>query len=523
LGQGPIWDISVAPHANYVAGGLVNANSGKSCAAAAEFSYAALDCHPYDKYPKGPGWCWCVGLKEKHLILMYDSMFREGAFKCIKDEVTKLPRAVRWDRANPSQLQAYDEAYREKWFNAPPLIPKRMIAHHSWADAGQGVPAITTLHTGKKIIWSSGLGVPEQGQPWTIVLFDEEVSNPLFYKEAHRGLTGGAGRKRRSHGLWSATAQVGSPELTDLVDKAERDPGSDLVRCIKFSLADMPYFSAADKELFKAGYNEDDVAIRFEGISMATWARIYPSYNPMGPHGVEPFDIPLDWCIWAVTDPGRTRCATIFDAIDPDQAFHTVYSGFEIRKGNGYIGDAHEWAKVMKAHETKMGRRFQGIIFDQQRGKQTLDSKYSQTVAEQYWDCLLQAGVVPVSSGNIKGMGGFWPGLNNVEARERALVNMMAIRGDGPFSGTAKFRVFRGAIPMLDKQIAQARTDPKNPEKRFESKQQPDDYMDVAEYLAAFNPQYSMPEAPAVTPVSRAVDDLKKKIKRTAHRAAVGY
>jgi hypothetical protein len=490
---------------------------GKSCCAAAEFSYAVLDCHPFDKYPKGPGLCWCAGLKEDHLILMYDSMFREGAFKLIKDEITKLPRAVRWDRNDPTNLQAYDEAYREKWFDAPPLIPPRMIAHHAWRDAGQGVPAVTTLRTGKKILWSSGLGVPQQGQRWSIVFFDEEITNEQFYKEAHRGLTGGAGMKRRSHGLWSATAQVGNPQITDLKDKAERDPESKLVRSFQFSLADMPYFNAEDKELFKAGYNEEDIAIRFDGISMATWGRVYPSYNPMGVHGVEPFDIPLDWCIWAVTDPGRTRCATIFNAVDPDQAFHTVYSGFEVRKG-----DAHEWARGMKAHETKMGRKFQGIVCDQQRGKQTLDSLYSQTVAEQYWTALLQADVVPTSRGNVKGMGGFFPGLNNVEARERALINMLAVRIDGPFMGTSKFRTVRGAVPLVDRQITQARTDPKNPEKRYENKQQPDDFMDAVEYLAAFNPPYYPPEVAPVNPVSAAVENFKRKMSRSAQREYAG-
>ena len=489
--------------------------AAKSCSACGESAYALLGCHPHGKYVKRNGLAWFVGLKEKHLILMYDNLFREGAFRVIRDEHTGLWRTMRWDRDNPTRLQAYDEAYREKSRPAPPFIPERMVLTESMADKAKGIPGVHVLHNGWKIIWSPGGGEPEQGQHWNLVWFDEEMTNPEFYKEAHRGLTKLAHETelQKPRGLWSATSQVSNPELAELREKADKDPDSKFVRRFTFLIRDNPYISEEDRATFKEGLSEDDVATRYEGIPASTYRRIYPSYNPMGPHGCEPFDIPLDWCVWAVTDPGRVRCATIFDAIDPDQAFHTVYAGFEIRHG-----DAHAWAKDMKDHETKMGRRFRGIIFDQQRGKQTQDSKYSQTVAEQYWDCLLQAGVTPETSGNVKGMGGFWPGLNNVEARERALINMLTIRIDGPFEGTPRIRVVRGAVPLLDKQIVQAHTDPKNPEKRYKDKSQPSDYVETDEYLAAFNPSYAPPEAPEVNPVSRAMADFKKKQNRTGRR-----
>lgn len=491
----------------------------KSVSCCGEVAYALTGCHPHGKYVKRDGLAWFVGLKEKHLILMYDNLFREGAFRVIRDEHTKLWRTMRWDRNEPTRLQEYDEAYREKSRPAPPFIPRRMVSVESMADKAKGVPGVHVLTNGWKIIWSPGGGEPEQGQHWHLVWFDEEMTNPEFYKEAHRGLTKLAHEteKQKPRGLWSATSQVSNPELAELREKADRDPESTFVRRFTFSIRDNPYISEADRQSFKEGLSEDDVATRYEGIPASTYRRIYPSYNPMGTHGVEPFDIPDDWCIWAVTDPGRIRCATIFDAIDPDQAFHTVYDGFEVKHG-----DAHEWARSMKAHETKMGRKFHGIIMDQQRGRQTLDSLYSQTVAEQYWTALLQAGVVPVSRGNVKGMGGFWPGLNNVEARERAMLNMLTVRIDGPFEGTSKFRVVRGAVPLLDKQFRQAHTDPKNPEKRYKDKSQPSDWIECGEYLAAFNPSYHLPEAAPVNVTSRALEDFKKKQKRAARRELIG-
>ena len=491
----------------------------KSVTGSGEAAYALLGCHPHGKYIKRDGLAWFVGLKEKHLILMYDNLFREGAFRVIRDEHTKLWRTMRWDRNDPTRLQAYDEAYREKSRPAPPFIPRRMIATESMSDRAKGIPGVHTLINGWKIIWSPGGGEPEQGQHWNLVWFDEEMTNPAFYKEAHRGLTKLAHETelQKPRALWSATSQVANPELAELRDKADKDPDSKFVRRFTFLISENPYVSEADRATFKEGLSDADIATRYEGIASSTYRRVYPNYNPMGVHGVEPFDIPADWCIWAVTDPGRVCCGTLFNAIDPDQAFHTVYSLLEVKHT-----DAHEWAKGMKAHETRMGRRFQGIIFDHMRGRQTLDSLYSKTVAEQYWIALLQAGVTPLSCGNVKGMGGFWPGMSNVEARERALLDMLAVRQDGPFEGTAKFRTFRGSVAKLDKQFTQAQTNPDDPEKRLKIKSIPSEFIECAEYLAAFGPTYHPPEKPSETPISRAVDDFKKKKHRAARRALAG-
>jgi hypothetical protein len=489
--------------------------AGKSVSCAAEAAYAVLGCHPHGKYVKKNGLAWFVGLKEKHLILMYDSLFREGAFRVIRDEHTKLWRTLRWDRSDPTRLAEYDEAYKEKSKAAPPFIPRRMIATESMSDKAKGIPGVHTLRNGWKIIWSPGGGEPEQGQHWNFFWFDEEMTNPEFWKEAHRGATKLAHETEltRPRGVWSATSQVSNPELAELRDKAEREPESRLVRRYTFLIKDNPYISEADRQSFKEGLSEHDVATRYEGIPASATRRVYPSYNPMGAHGVEPFDIPDDWCIWAVTDPGRVRCGTLFDAVDPDDAFQTVYSGFEVRQG-----DAHEWARGMKEHETKMGRKFQGIVFDHMRGRQTLDSLYSKTVAEQYWEALMKAGVTPVSRGNVKGMAGFLPGLSNVEARERAMINMLTVRSDGAFEGTSRFRVVRGAVPLLDKQFRQAISDPDNPEKRYKHKNVPTEWIECAEYLVAFDPKYSPPQKPPAESSAPAFDNFKAKKTRARRR-----
>jgi hypothetical protein len=91
-------------------------------------------------------------------------------------------------------------------------------------------------------------------------------------------------------------------------------------------------------------------------------------------------------------------------------------------------------------------------------------------------------------------MAGFFPGSNDVDAREKALQGMMAVRTDGPFIGTPKLQVMRGRMGELEKQIRRAHTDPKRPDKRYKDKSQPSDLIEDLEYAAAFDPRYYEPE-----------------------------
>ena len=478
----------------------------KSLSTAAEAARALTGTDPYNKYPKLKCKAWFVGLKLDHIASMYRTLFQPGAFKIIRDEHTKQWRSVRWDRNNPTRLQEYDDAYREKWRDAPPLIPARFIRGISWETTNE-VPRSIRLQ-GWDTLWSSALGKPAQGDHFNLVVFDEEMPNPEFYNEAHRGLTRlWETAAQRPKGIWSATSQVANPELAELREKAVNDPESDFVRAFTFLPADNPYLSPEARQELYDGFDEEQRLTRYFGIPAMSHRSVYPRFDPHGANGVEPFQIPAEWSIWGVLDPGRTHCGTIFIAIDPDQQYHTVYDGFDLRHA-----DADAWAEAVK--ERQHGTKFEGWICDQQRGKQRQDAEYSKTVAEQYWDALVRAAVQVRSTGPGFGMGGFFPGSNDVDAREKSLQSMMAVRGDGPFVGTAKWRVMRGVLPELEKQIRRAHTDPKNPEKRFKDKSQPSDLVEAAEYGAAFDPGYREPEAIAPVEELNVYDIWKSEVSR---------
>lgn len=160
---------------------------------------------------------------------------------------------------------------------------------------------------------------------------------------------------------------------------------------------------------------------------------------------------------------------------------------------------------------------FEGFIIDSHMGKQTPMTEFKTTVVEEYWKAFAAAGLRPRQLGPLSG---FFPGNSDVEARTRAFQNMMEPRKSGPFIGTAKYCLMCGAIPLLEQQIRQAQTDPKNAEKRFKDKRRPQDLLDPQEYCAGHDPGYFEPaEVPEAKPVN-AMDLFHKRqqINRLAER-----
>src|SRR5262249_18740540 len=126
--------------------------SGKSACAAVEVARAACGCDPFGKYPKVPMRIYCVGKDQKHIgQVMYPLLFKEGAFKIIKDKKTGRWRA--WTEKDP-----HKEAKP-----APPLIPQRYIAEIAWENKKESVPSVVTLKNGTVMCFFSSNGKPPQG------------------------------------------------------------------------------------------------------------------------------------------------------------------------------------------------------------------------------------------------------------------------------------------------------------------------------------------------------------------------
>lgn len=452
--------------------------AGKTLCAGAEATRIFTGVDPHDKAPKADGRAWVIGLDGDHLALMYNIIAEQGAFQRIRDEHTGMWRAVRPHPNDPTRLDDYDEAYREKWKDAPPLLPPRLVRQVAWEDKRKGVPRIVSLTNGWETLWRSSRGKSPQGDHLNFVWIDEQIENEDFYKEGVRGLVGlQETRKHMPRLVWSATPQNFNIQLLELRDRAE--DGSPDTASFSLVIEDNPYVTDEERRAFFDGLDDDEREVRYHGVPAMERSKVYPTYDPQGIHGYDSFPIdPGKWSRYVGLDPGRQHCGSLFMAIDPEEAHGWVYDSFDLRNS-----DAATWAREVKKREN--GCKFEAFVIDQQMGKQTAPGQ-AKCTAQIYFEALKAAGVTPRRLGP---MHGFFPGTNDISAREESLGAWLNVRPSGPHVGTPFLQVARGMNPALDKQFRRAVY-----KRGRRDKNVPGDVLVCAEYLAGFRPTFKQPE-----------------------------
>lgn len=458
--------------------------SSKTFSCAYEASVAFCGCDPFNKYVPTNGNALIVCLDLDQVGMIWRKLAQPGAFKLIDDEHTGLPRAVRFDASNPLRLDSYDESYRERWRDAPPLIPARMIAGRpAWEDSAKEIPRYVKFVTGWRVLFRSGEGRPPQGDHYHFGWLDEQVGNDLFITELIRGLVAlDEPPQWKPKALWSATAQVTNPALTDMLHQAES--GSPNVAVFRAVIDDNPYVDVQEKQAYFDALPEEERDTRYRGIPAIVGRYCYPQFDPQGIHGYEPRPIPADWCRYIWVDPGTQHCATLFFAIDPEEKHVWVYDGFDAR-----VENAEDWAE--RVEDRLAGHFLEAAGIDGTAGKENPFSA-GETVAERYWRALLAAGVRPRQIGPLAG---FMPGTNDVPAREEALRSWLTPRRHGPFIGLPTLLVARGAVPKLERQVRQAcvAVSASGREVRQKRKNRPQDLLDDLEYAAHYGLPYYQP------------------------------
>lgn len=481
--------------------------SGKTNAGAIEYARCVGQSDPYEKYPK-TGNSLVVGLDGDHIAMMFRKLNEPGAIMMIRDEHTKLWRGVRCDPGNPTELDPYDEAYREQWRPAPPLIPARIVRHIAWEDRAKGIPRSVQYTTGWKTLFRSSEGKAPQGDHYNFLWIDEEISNEAFYTEGCRGLVGlSESAQHMPRGIWTATPQTSNIQYLDLLDAASTD--TEHVAAFKLLITDNPYIPPDEKQAFYDTLTEEEREVRWYGNPAMIGRRIYPHFSPMSEHGEEPFDIPSDWTRFCVLDPGRKHCGTIFAAVDPDEKHVWIYDEFDLRNG-----DATRWAQQVFDRQGEM--RFEAFVIDRRMGRQHPPG-YPTTVAEYYHAALIAVGVQPRVAGP---MYGFFPGSDDIAAREEAVLDWLRIRGSDQYIGTPKLKVLRGQLPLLETQIRRAQMDTKNTNKR---KKGVEDVLVCLEYLAAFQPYYHTPDPITKSPGDLVFEKFQAKQQRNKSTSPKSY
>jgi hypothetical protein len=483
--------------------------SSKTMALVVELVRALMGIDPYGKYPPRNGVAMLVGLKEDNIALLWRRIAEPDCFKLVRDEHTKLLRAVRPDPNDPLHLDPYDLAYQEKWQDAPPLLPSRVLPPHSiaWSDFGKGVPRTVKIpSTGWRLELRPSGSRPDQGDHYNLACNDEEMEKTGWYSEEIRGLAGTHESPEHSPKLiWNGTSQVANPDFAEMRDKAMSGvPGYER---FVFLIKDNPYISDIEKLALYNGWPESERDTRWHGIPAIIARRIYGNYEPMGMHGCEPFDLDDEWTRYAIVDPGTDMCATLLMAIDPDEQHAWVYGGFILRNAS-----AVQWAYKLK--EWERGIKFEAVYLDSRAGSQR-SLNAAETTAKRFWDAMETAEVEPRTYGSLQG---FFPGNPDVEARTMALRGWLEPRPDGPFAGLPTLQVMKGVLPELDKQIKEAISDRKNPAKRAKIEGHPCDILDCIEYAASGHLRYHEVETVTSATVPFAVESFKAMKKKHALR-----
>jgi hypothetical protein len=463
--------------------------AGKTLAAAAEVASALTGIPITGSDGKHIHWDWpasgtlyILGKDGKHLgDPIYKKLFKPGAFRIIRDGSTWRP----WLPNDPR-----DAVRKRESKPAPPLIPKRFVRSHAWENKAQGIPVKITLHNGWVIDFFSANARPARGTDIDLAWADEEV--PGWYHELSGRLVDRAGRF-----IWSATPQTGTDELYELHERAEQEEEDGVsprtIEEFKVHISDNCYLRDSDKRLFKGKITVHAEAItRWDGDYLAATFKTYPEWDE-GVHLCEPFEVPADFCRFAVIDPGFAVCAVLFaavppppDAKNPDPLHGDyLYLYDELYLRNCTAITLAE-AMVPKTNE----HRFEAFVIDMRGAK--LTGIASGTSALQQYEAEFRKRKI---SSRMTGSG-FFPGGDNIRDGVLAVKSLLSARpGDVP-----KLRVQAGRLPNLCREMKRLKNRrEKLADGSYSVKDEPDErnlhLVADLRYLALFRPEYRKPEA----------------------------
>ena len=451
--------------------------SGKSLSTFVEDARAATGQDPFDKYPKEGGNLVVVGKNWPHIgMVVYPMLFKAGAFRIIKDEVTGAWRAF---RPGP------DDARKKESKPAPPLIPPRMVKDFSWTLKNAQYLQRAELVNGWTIYCFSSEGEPPQGFQADLVHVDEDINNESWVGEMLARL---ADRKGRF--VWSAMPHSKNDALLNMVERADKavEAGEETPIIKKFTLRFLDNAHIDQEEKRKnierwSSLGADELRMRAEGEFTTESTLMYPSFNG-SVHMLDRRElatIPDDWTRYVAIDPGHAVMATLFAAVPPDEKYVLIYDELYIRNCNALI-----WGEQFAAKAKD--QNIYAAIMDMHGG--TLrDLGSGRLPHELYTEELRKRGVRFLATGHS-----FIPGSDDIPARTALVRQMLHIRGDG----STKLKFWEGACPNLIREIKRYRKKTTTANGQVFVTDQPQTRGDVhavqtLEYLCAYEPKFHQP------------------------------
>jgi hypothetical protein len=358
---------------------------GKSLGASVEFARMVQGADPFDKYPKTNGRIYVVGKSLKHCAdTIYPLLFKPGAFKIIRDEITDDWRTFRpWDVA--------DKAREKDAIPAPPLIPERMIASVGWKSKAKQEIDVIRFVTGWEAVFFSAEGQHPQGGKVDYVWFDEEIQpskkdGPWFPEMSARLIT------RKGRLVWTAAPQKGYEELYELYQKGEKQHAEYRMDPVKYprptidvfkaKQEDNVFIGAEEKARFAMNLSAEDALVRTAGEFNFSSRLVYPEFA-LSVHGYPlEGDVPASWSRYMYVDPGHTICAGLFIACPPPdecpagEPMALAYDEFYIPQANAPL-----FAQAAKLRQES--QQFEDFVIDM-HGARPHEAGSGLSVYEQY-------------------------------------------------------------------------------------------------------------------------------------------
>lgn len=272
-----LWDVTVAGSHNYVSGGAVHENSGKSTAGAAEMIWCCLGIHPFKKGRVPIKTAIIVPDFENHAKGILEPKLKEwapeGSIKKLERHQGGAVKKIYWSSGSTSEVFSHDQDhmvfegsdYDLAWFDEPP--PKKI-----WTAIWRGM----TDRGGAMYLTGTPLA-----SPW---VYDEyrklkDNQDPVkWYIQFHSEVN--------AKNLGEGDAELGKQRLKEFADSL--DPEERAARL-------------------------EGAFVQLQGLIFKSWSR--------ATHVIAPFDIPTSWRIIESVDPHPQKpWAVTWTALAPNGA-----------------------------------------------------------------------------------------------------------------------------------------------------------------------------------------------------------
>ncbi|SFH96868.1 Hint domain-containing protein [Planctomicrobium piriforme] len=452
-----VYDIEVPGYDNYYSA-VVNANSGKSVAAAMEFASRVLgvsittaDGHPIPlKYPVSttgnPRQFWIIGWDSSHAATIHRLLFQRGmggTLRGIRDLKTGEWRI--WNRADPEDAERFAESQLTE-----PLIPKRFWKgdedeSFSWEEKKSY--QFKTFESNNGFIlyyWPSSAKSPKQGEAVSGIWIDEDIQFAAHLKEWQDRLTDMEGWF-----MWSVWPHTKNNALIDLIDRAGQCVTDEKpqIQVHQLVMTQNPFLTTKGKEqsLGRMG-SDDEIARRDRGEMMLDMLSMY-DFNSRIHLIKRPKDkeenigstvrqhlqtmltkmgrLPREWTRYLSIDPSHTRSGIHSWVIPPPEWEGVAMGNLAICEWELVLRQASAKTTAPELAERMSGLNYEAFIMDQQIGKQTNTAR-DDTVFEAYEAEFRAKGLRSRQTIN-----GFVPGCKVPVTRQRAVRRLMTVQDTG--------------------------------------------------------------------------------------------